>query len=143
MKHSLSAMLGAVIIGMTIFTFTVFSQDSDIEKSRAFLSSYGWETEQIPDSSEKVNIPAEFDEIYKNYNIIQNDAGLDLEPYRGTSGTRYTFIVTNYPYDTGETVYADIICINGEPVAGDIMTVSINGFMHSLSANSPISENKI
>lgn len=132
MKRALSAAVGASIIAAAAITFTVFSQDSDAEKSRIFLSGYGWETKLKPYSSEKVKIPNEFDEVYKNYNIIQKDAGLDLEPYRGMSGTRYTFIVTNYPYDTGETVYANIICIKGEPIAGDIMTVSIHGFMHSL-----------
>lgn len=139
MNRALSAALSTALIGAAVLTFTVFSQDSDIEKSLVFLRGYGWEAEDKPYSSEKVNIPTEFDEVYKNYNIIQNDAGLDLEPYRGMSGVRYTFIITNYPYDTGETVYADIICISGEPVAGDIMTVSIHGFMHSLKM--PVSLN--
>ena len=143
MKRIFSAAICAVIIGAAAITFTVFSQESDSEKSRIFLAGYGWETAQEQVSSEKINIPAEFDEVYKSYNIIQFEAGLDLEPYRGMSGVRYTFIVTNYPYDTGETVYANIICIHGEPVAGDIMTVSIHGFMHSLSANSPKNEDKI
>lgn len=132
MKRIFSAAICAAIIGAVAVTFTVFSQESDSEKSRIFLAGYGWETAQEQVSSEKINIPAEFDEVYKSYNIIQLEAGLDLEPYRGMSGVRYTFIVTNYPYDAGETVYANIICINGEPVAGDIMTVSIHGFMHSL-----------
>ena len=46
------------------------------------------------------------------------------------------YSVVNYPIDTGETVYANVICIDGKPVAGDVMTVGINGFMHSLNRKS-------
>ena len=42
-------------------------------------------------------------------------------------------IVENYPKDVGEEVRANVICINNEPVGGDIMTVSIRGFIHSLN----------
>ena len=82
--------------------------------------------------SEKIHIPEVFDEVYKGYNKIQSDAGLDIEPYRGKEAVRYTFEILNYPYNVGEKVYANVICVKGEPVAGDVMTVSVNGFMHSL-----------
>ena len=105
------------------------------EVCREFLLRYGWETEpQCTDHSE-VYIPLIFDEVYKGYNEMQKEAGLDLLPYRGQSGERYTFIIKNYPLDVGETVYANVICINNAPVAGDIMTVSARGFMHSLSSD--------
>lgn len=112
--------------------FCVFAENSDVDRCIAFLDSYGWTVSPEVYDSAEVTIPAEFDEVYKSYNIIQREADLDLTPYRGMSGIRYTFVVTDYPVDPGEPVYANIICIGGEPVAGDIMTVSINGFMHSL-----------
>ena len=71
--------------------------------------------------------------MYENYNDIQLKAGLDLRPYMGMKGVRYTYIVENYPKDVGEEVRANVICINKEPVGGDIMTVSIRGFIHSLN----------
>lgn len=121
-----------IIILLAIVTFTVFSKESEISRCILFLSEYGWETENEPNDFSDVNIPYEFDNVYKNYNIIQNDAGLDLTPYRGMKGVRYTFLVKNYPYDVGENVYANVLCVDGNPVAGDIMTVSLRGFMHSL-----------
>ncbi|MGM9935984.1 MAG: DUF4830 domain-containing protein [Candidatus Ornithomonoglobus sp.] len=124
--------LSLAVIMITAAAFCVFADESDIDKSIEFLDSYGWSVAEKPVEESEVKIPAEFDEVYKSYNIIQNEAGLDLMPYRGMSGTRYTFIVTNYPVDVGEPVRANVICIEGVPVAGDIMTVSINGFMHSL-----------
>ena len=99
---------------------------------RDFLAGYGWQTEPEPEGEYDVFIPEEFDVIYTNYNILQKEAGLDLLPYRGMRGIRYSFVITNYPFETGEPVYADVLTVDGKPVAGDIMTVSIDGFMHSL-----------
>ena len=123
------------ILAAAAASYKVFSQDSDADKCVGFLLGYGWELVNEPRSSSDVNIPAVFDEVYKSYNTMQLEAGLDLTPYAGMSGTRYTFLITNYPVGAGENVYADIICVNGEPIAGDIMTVSVNGFMHSLKRN--------
>lgn len=115
-----------------MFMLRVRSSDPTADSCREFLSSYGWETEAAPTEAAEVYIPREFDNVYKNYNILQKEAGLDLLPYRGKRGVRYSFVVTNYPLDAGETVYADVLTVDGVPVAGDIMTVSIDGFMHSL-----------
>lgn len=117
---------------LTAVTFTVFSQESDTSKCRGFLKSYGWSCSANPCEKQDIRIPDEFDEVYKSYNIMQLEAGLDLLPYAGKSGVRYTYEITNYPIDAGETVYANVICIDGAPVGGDIMTRSISGFMHSL-----------
>ena len=122
----------AVII-VTTFVFVMFASGETDVKNVEFLKSYGWKTDARPIEREDVIIPDPFDRVYENYNKMQLSAGLDLTPYKGLSGVRYTYIVTNYPLDVGETVRANVICIDGEPVAGDIMTVSINGFMHSLN----------
>lgn len=129
MKIIFAAVTAAAIFGVA---FICVHGNAQSEICRNFLSEYGWETEpQCTDHSE-VYIPNMFDVVYKNYNVIQKEAGLDLLPFRGKCGKRYTFIVKNYPEPVGETVYANVICIDGTPVAGDIMTVSIHGFMHSL-----------
>lgn len=137
MKRHFSIILFLVICVATAGIFSVYGENSDEEKCREFLLSYGWEVEEISDSRADVTIPAAFDKVYENYNKIQKTSRLDLLPYSGKSGTRYTFIVTNYPIDVGETVYANVIIIDGEPVGGDIMTVSLSGFMHGLSENQP------
>lgn len=122
-----------LIIVITTFAFTFFASGETDVKNAEFLRGYGWETESRPIEEAKVIIPDPFDKVYENYNLMQKRAGLDLEPYKGKSGTRYTYIVKNYPCDVGEAVRANVICIDGNPVGGDIMTVSINGFMHSLN----------
>lgn len=121
-----------VIIAVTAFAFVAFADSGADLKNREFLKGYGWQTEESAIEKADVIIPEPFDLVYESYNKFQTEAGLDLEPYKGMRGVRYTYAVTNYPRDVGESVRANVICIDGEPVAGDIMTVSINGFMHSL-----------
>ena len=120
-----------------LFSAAAAGADSDTkEKCIVFLSGYGWETAHDVVDRADINIPYPFDDVYKNYNVIQLEAGLDLRPYAGMKGERLTFYVENYPEDVGEPVYADVIVVDGEPVAGDIMTVSLHGFMHSLARRS-------
>lgn len=117
-----------VIAGITMACVSLTGKDENID----FLEQYGWTVEKEYIEKQNVAIPDEFDDVYTAYNDIQKQAGLDLTAYCGKKGIRYTYIVTNYPDEVGETVRANVICIGGKPVAGDIMTVSLRGFMHSL-----------
>lgn len=120
-----------VTIMVTTLVFVLFA--SGAEEQREFLRGYGWEVTIKAVEKADVIIPKPFDRVYENYNELQLKAGLDLRPYMGMRGVRYTYIVENYPRDVGEDVRANVICIDGKPVAGDIMTVSLQGFMHSLN----------
>ncbi len=133
LKFHYSFIIVIVLIILISLIFTVYGDRDEINIVCEFLEGYGWEVDKKPTDTADVIIPKEFDEVYKNYNKIQEKAQLDLSPYKGMKGIRYTFIVKNYPVDVGETVYANVIVIDSKPVAGDIMTVSLNGFMHSLS----------
>ena len=113
------------------FVFVYFASGEENGGRVEFLEGYGWKVDKNAVDEADVIIPKPFDRVYKSYNEMQKRAGLDLTPYMGMRGKRYTYIVTNYPCDAGE-VRANVICINGECVAGDIMTVSARGFMHSL-----------
>ncbi len=138
MKKTASLILFIALLGILSVVYSAYGDTSDSEKCLELLRSYGWKTQNTPDSSADITIPATFDKVYENYNILQKNSGLDLSPYRGKKGTRYTFIITNYPVDTGETVYANVIAIDGNAVGGDIMTVSLSGFMHGLGENNPL-----
>ncbi len=121
----------AVIIATTLAFVLFASGESDV-KNIEFLKNYGWETDTRAVEREEITIPCPLDRVYENYNEIQLRAGLDISRYAGKDAVRFTYIVKNYPCDVGEEVRANVICVGGEPVAGDIMTVSVNGFMHSL-----------
>lgn len=122
-----------LIIIATAIVFAVFASGEADTKNIEFLRGYGWIVRAKAIEKENIIIPDPFDLVYENYNKIQIKAGLDLRPYKGMKGERYTYAVENYPKDVGEEVRANIICVNGEPVGGDIMTVSLHGFMHSLN----------
>lgn len=125
--------ISVVIIIVTTLMFVLFASGETDTNNIVFLKGYGWEVRTKSVEKEDIIIPKPFDRVYENYNDIQLKAGLDLRPYMGMKGVRYTYIVENYPKDVGEEVMANVICINNEPVGGDIMTVSIRGFIHSLN----------
>ena len=125
--------ISVVIIIVTTLMFVLFASGETDTNNIVFLKGYGWEVRTKAIEKEDIIIPKPFDLVYENYNDIQLKAGLDLRPYMGMKGVRYTYIVENYPKDVGEEVRANVICINNEPVGGDIMTVSIQGFIHSLN----------
>ena len=125
--------ISVVIIIVTTLMFVLFASGETDTNNIVFLKGYGWEVRTKSVEKEDIIIPKPFDRVYENYNDIQLKAGLDLRPYMGMKGVRYTYIVENYPKDVGEEVRANVICINNEPVGGEIMTVSIRGFIHSLN----------
>ena len=125
--------ISVVIIIVTTLMFVLFASGETDTNNIVFLKGYGWEVRTKSVEKEDIIIPKPFDRVYENYNDIQLKAGLYLRPYMGMKGVRYTYIVENYPKDVGEEVRANVICINNEPVGGDIMTVSIRGFIHSLN----------
>ena len=125
--------ISVVIIIVTTLMFVLFASGETDTNNIVFLKGYVWEVRTKSVEKDDIIIPKPFDRVYENYNDIQLKAGLDLRPYMGMKGVRYTYIVENYPKDVGEEVRANVICINNEPVGGDIMTVSIRGFIHSLN----------
>lgn len=124
--------LSVVTILAVTFMFVYFASGAEDEGNVEFLKSYGWTVEKTAVETEEITIPVPFDKVYENYNVLQKKAGLDLASYMGMHGKRYTYIVKNYPAEVNGEVRANVICIDGKCVAGDIMTVSAEGFMHSL-----------
>lgn len=132
MKKMLYYVITVAVIIIIGAVCLVFASDED-EKNIDFLESYGWRVEESYIEKEALKIPDIFDEVYNNYNVLQKLSGLDLSDFKGREAVRYTYIVKNFPQKTDETVRANVLCVDGNPVAGDIMTVKIDGFMYSLS----------
>lgn len=118
-----------VIAAVTAVCVAFIGRDANVE----FLEEYGWKVQKECIEKQDIQIPDKFDDVYTAYNDLQKQAGLDLSKYCGKKGVRYTYLVTNYPKSVGEPVRANVVCIGGKPVAGDVMTVSLGGFMHSLN----------
>lgn len=129
----IAVVIASLIIATASYVLLTRGSEPAYDRTNSeFLSGFGWEVKLPAAEYAQIHIPEVFDDVYLNYNIIQTAAGLDLTPYRGSDAVRYTYIVTNFP-DSSDEVRANVICVNGKPVAGDIMTVSLGGFMHPLN----------
>lgn len=104
------------------------------EERIAFLQSFGWQVEAAATEQREVMIPAEFDDVYQNYNAMQQAQGFDLAPYAGEIVTQYKYHVTNYP---GETeVFATLLVYGRVILGGDLACAEVDGFMHGFAADS-------
>lgn len=104
------------------------------EERVAFLQSFGWQTEAEAAETREVMIPAQFDDVYQNYNAMQQAQGFDLAPYAGEIVTQYKYKITNYP---GETeVFATLLVYGRLIIGGDLACAEANGFMHGFAADS-------
>ncbi|NLB82396.1 MAG: DUF4830 domain-containing protein [Clostridiaceae bacterium] len=116
----------AMLIIITIFIAANTSFNSS-ETAAEYVASLGWEVDKNPIEVEEVDLPVAFDDVYTNYNKLQNEAGFDLLDYAGKKATRYTFLITNFLDKKG--IRANVLMYNGKIIGGDIMTVAIDGFM--------------
>lgn len=93
----------------------------------AFLSQFGWQVHPEPVEVEEVVIPADFNEVYHNYNLIQQEQGLDLQNYAGKTCKRWVYQILNYPRE-GD-VRVTLLIYDGRVIGGDVSSASLNGFM--------------
>ena len=99
-----------------------------------FLTSLGWEADAEPVEVAEIIIPAEFDEVYTEYNELQKEQGFDLEVYCGLRVKRWTYRITNlegYP-ETSDCIRANLLVYDGIIIGGDICSVELDGFMKGL-----------
>ncbi len=78
-----------------------------------------------PDSAETIRIPQEFNQLYNEYNALQKNIGMNLEPYKGEECTLYTF-------DVNDALYLNLIVYDGHFIGGDLSEKDWNGQMKSI-----------
>ena len=109
-----------------------FSASTDAERM-SFISSLGLIVENEPSAVAEIRIPDEFDETYKNYNELQEQSGLDLEPYKGCTVKKWTYTVINYPgYEESQSIKINLLVYKEKIIGGDICSLEIDGFMTGL-----------
>ena len=104
------------------------------EERLEYLSSFGWQVEQEPAETREVMIPKEFNDVYQNYNAMQQAQGFDLAPYSGQVVTQYKYLITNYPNET--EVYATLLVYDRLIIGGDVACGKVDGFMHGFAKDS-------
>ena len=108
---------------------TVKTNDDRID----YLGTFGWTVSGEPKETVEVVIPKDFDDTYKEYNLLQKSQGFDLSDYKGKTVTRYTYEIQNYPSKTSDTVNVNILVYKNKVIAGDVTSTSLGGFMHGLA----------
>ncbi|MBR4940559.1 MAG: DUF4830 domain-containing protein [Clostridia bacterium] len=108
---------------------------SDSADAARLLTSLGWTVDPEPVETREVVIPAEFSDVYKKYNELQQSQGFDLAKHAGSTATRWTMRVRNHPSGE-EEVYATLLVIGSRVVGGDVCAARLDGFMHGLSPES-------
>lgn len=104
------------------------------EERVSFLESFGWKITVEPAETREVMIPAEFNDVYTTYNVMQKAQGFDLKPYAGQVCTQYKYQINNYPNET--EVYATLLVYGGEIIGGDVACSKAAGFMHGFAKDS-------
>lgn len=104
------------------------------EERVSFLEGFGWQVDTEPAETREVMIPAEFNDVYTTYNVMQKAQGFDLLPYAGEVVTQYQYLVQNYPNET--EVYATLLVYGDTIIGGDIACSRADGFMHGFAKDS-------
>lgn len=106
-------------------------QADDNQNRVEFLTKLGWQVSADAVEVADVVIPLEFDEVYQNYNQIQQEQGFDLSQYAGYQVKRYSYEVYNHP-SGDEFVRANLLVYKEKLVGGDVCSLRLDGFMHGL-----------
>ena len=96
-----------------------------------FLSQFGWEIDSDPIEAREVTVPADFSEVYAEYNEMQKTLGFDLTEYKGCRVKKWVYAVTNYP-GVPNNVNATLLICDGQVIGGDISSIGGQKFTHSL-----------
>ena len=104
------------------------------EERVAFLQGFGWQVQTEPAETREVMIPAQFNDVYTAYNVMQKAQGFDLEPYAGEICTQYLYKVENYPNEP--EVYATLLVYGDQIIGGDVACAEVDGFMHGFAPDS-------
>ncbi|MCM1545189.1 MAG: DUF4830 domain-containing protein [Ruminococcus sp.] len=112
---------------------SIILKASTADERTSFFSQFGWEINEEPCEVKEVVIPAEFDDVYNEYNVIQKEQGLDLEKYKGTRAKLWSYEIKNYPgyENTSDVIRGNILVYDGVIIGGDVSSVELDGFMHT------------
>lgn len=102
-----------------------------------YAKSLGYSISADSESIRNIVIPAVFGNVYENYNTLQKECGFDLSLYKGEYAVQYTYTISNYTDDSGNTldnIIMNIIVCDGKIIGGDICSAELDGFMTGLKA---------
>lgn len=129
-------LLCGVVLLLYLTARGVFQKDEAPDLNTAdgreiYLKSLGWEIDRDSESFRTVVVPQQLEGIMAQYNKIQLRQGFDLNAHLGESCKQYCYDVTNYPGGEGKVIVS-LYIQDGNVIAGDVHSTTVNGFMHGL-----------
>ena len=139
-KKTIAIAVGALalIALLLVVLFSCGNNDADEASAKltdkedfvAYIESLGYTVSENGWQERQVVIPAEFDEVYTQYNEMQKQNGFDLEKFKGKKVDLHTFSITNY--EGASDVLCDLLVYKGKIIGGAVYTADVSGFMHGL-----------
>lgn len=134
--------LAVVVVGACVFLWKGKGGETEVkeytaatnEERVAFLQGFGWQVVTEPAETREVMIPAQFNDVYTAYNVMQKSQGFDLKPYAGEVCTQYKYKIDNYPNEP--EVYATLLVYGDKIIGGDVACAEADGFMHGFAPDS-------
>ena len=87
------------------------------------IKSQGYAASKEPAEIVEVHIPEQWDSVYNNYNALQQEGGFDLEPWKGRTCTRYTYLIPEL------NARGNVLVHGGVVIGGDICSITLDGIM--------------
>ena len=134
-KKRMAAALLTLSAVVTIFVATTVNEHGENtvqmatkDDRKQFLQSFGYECDIKNETVIQTIIPAEFDDVYGQYNNLQCSQGFDLSDYKGQTVSLYTIKIDNYG-ENEQNVYATLLVFGESLIGGDIHSTEQGGFM--------------
>lgn len=131
-KKSLAIIFASLIVFLIIMGQIASAQANIIDGSthalrENYIKGLGYNINQTEIESKQILIPQEFNDVYKDYNILQKQAGFNLEKHKGQEATIYTYTLRD-----NEEVQIHLIVSKGIVIGGDVASVKLDGDMKPL-----------
>lgn len=120
--------MSAIILGQFFSAHSTQIDGSTNEIRVMYIKSLGLEVDDADVTSKEIIIPKDFDDVYKEYNLIQKKSGFNLYDYKGEKATVYT-----YKLDSPKDYEAHLIVCGENIIGGDIASLKLDGEMLPLN----------
>lgn len=110
---------------------TIEGEAMTLTDRTACLKQYGWLVDRASEVEKAVQIPAEFDAVYKDFNDLQLLQGMDLTGFQGRTVKSYTYEVLNYP-DQSQPVFAELLISGDRIIGGTVYSSAPEAWIHGL-----------
>lgn len=120
--------LAAILLGQFL---SVKAYDVDVStnaKRVQYIATLGIKLKSDNYTKKDVIIPQEFNEVYRKYNVVQQEANFDLRQYSGKT-------VSVYTYECDSEKVVNLMVYKGKLIGGDISETRISGRMEPLKGD--------